>query len=144
MDEDDLEFVGQKVDIKAWSSMAIKERKNIQNIGKEIKFKKKLYILESAEKNQDKKSINIIGKINDKLFVHDSLTLTILSSDKSTEKTIDCDIEKKRGKYKLSCKPKEDIEGDLDGATGVLENDILIINFKKGKDSSIKFIPVKK
>ena len=141
--KDDLKFIEQKIDIKAWSPFAIKEMKNIQKIGKEIKFKKKLYIFESAEKSQDKKDINIIGKINDKVFNHDSLSLTISSFNKSKEKTIDCNIEKTREKYKLSCKPKEDIEGDLNGATGVLENEILIINFKKGKNSSIKFTPVK-
>ena len=66
-----------------------------------------------------------------------------MSSDKSSEKKVDCSIEKKRGKYKLSCNPDTDIEGDIDGAIGKVDEDYLIINFKKGKDSSIDFKKIK-
>ena len=86
----------QDVEIKAYSPLAIKEMKNIQKIDKKEKTKQKLFILHSAEKSQDKKSFNIIGKINDKNFDYDRVDdLTIMSSDKSTEKKVDCSIEKK-------------------------------------------------
>ena len=94
--EDDFRFTGQKVDIKAWSPLAIKQKKKLQEFGKEDTFNKKLYILESSEKSQDNKSINIIGKINDKKFEHDTVTLTIASSDKTKEKKVECAIEKKK------------------------------------------------
>ena len=113
--------------------------KNIQDIGNDEISGKKLYILESAEKNQEEKVINIIGKINDKTFLGQHLILTILSADKDNEVQVNCDVIKIRKKYKLSCEPKSDIEGELDGAMGKLDGENLVINFKKVKDSSIKF-----
>jgi hypothetical protein len=139
VNEDDFKFTGQKVDIKAWSPLAIKQKKKLQEFGKEDTFNKKLYILESSEKSQDDKSINIIGKINDKKFEHDTVTLTIASSDKTKEKKVECAIEKKKGKYNLRCQPKEDIEGPLDGVFGDMDDEQLIINFKKGVDCNILF-----
>ena len=137
---ENFEFEGQKVDIKECSPMAVKYMKNLQSVGKEEISKKKLYVLESTNKSENKKGFNIVGKITDKNFDYDSVVLTILSSDKTTEKNVDCTIEKKRNKYTLFCKPKDDVEGDLDGATGILEKeDNIIINFKKGIDNSIKF-----
>ena len=137
--EDDFRFTGQKVDIKAWSPLAIKQKKNLQEFGKEDTFNKKLYILESSEKSQDNKSINIVGKICDKQFEHDTVTLTIVSSDKTKEKKVECAIEKKKQKFNFRCQPKEDIEGPLDGVFGDMDDEQLIVNFKNGVDCNILF-----
>ena len=137
--DEDIEFIDQHVNIKACTPMAIKELKNLKLSEGQEKFKNYLYILESSEKYLSKKQFNIIGKINDKKFDHDEMVLTIISQEKQDELNIKCSIEKDRGKYQISCKPKDNINGDLDGAIGKLDNEILLINFKKGKDSSINF-----
>ena len=142
VDEENFEFVGQEVNIKACTPKAVKDMKNIKHIVNKEISDKKLYILESAEKNKGEKSINIIGKINDKSFKSEKAILTILSSDKNYEIKINCDIIPKRSKYNLFCIPTEDIEGELDGATGKLDDENLVINFKKVKDSLIKFIKI--
>ena len=143
VNENEFKFIGQKVDIKAWSPMALKQKKNLLEFGKEDTFKKKLYILETSEKNQDEKSFNIVGKINDNTFTHENLVLTLASLDKKTEKKVNCKIEKNNGKFKINCQPNEDVEGDLNGAIGDMDNENLIINFKNGVDSSIHFTFVK-
>ena len=137
--DEDFDFIDQEVNIKGCSPIARKHMKNLLDAGKNDIFKQKLYILESAEKSINKNSINIIGKINDKSFNSDKVTLTIVTSDNNDEKKIECTIESVRAKYKLVCEPKEDIDGELDAAIGQLEDENLIINFKKVKDSSFEF-----
>ena len=137
--DEDFDFVGQEVNIKACSPLAVKNMKNLLKVGKNPIFNQKLFILESAEKYIKEKYINIIGKINDKSFSGDKIVLRIVTSDKEIEKHIDCSVETIRAKYKLVCEPKEDIDCELDGAIGKLEDENLIINFKKVKDSSVDF-----
>ena len=140
LQENESEIECKNVDFKnrfAKYSCSLKvEKKEIENIevGENFEFEGQKVDI------KNKKGFNIVGKITDKNFDYDSVVLTILSSDKTTEKNVDCTIEKKRNKYTLFCKPKDDVEGDLDGATGILEKeDNIIINFKKGIDNSIKF-----
>ena len=135
-----IEFIGQKVIIKAYSPKAIKELSNLKNSAHQKKIKHYLYILESSEKKQNKNKFNIIGKINDKKFSYEEIVLTVMSQDNEKEIENKCSIEQIKEKYQISCEPKVDIKASLDGAVGKLENDeFLIINFKKGKDSSINF-----
>ena len=84
--DEDFDFIDQEVNIKGCSPIARKHMKNLLDAGKNDIFKQKLYILESAEKSINKNSINIIGKINDKLFNSDKVTLTIVTSDNNDEK----------------------------------------------------------
>ena len=137
--DEDFDFIGQEVNIKACSPLAVKHMNNLLKAGQNPIFHQKLFILESAEKSISKEYINIIGKINDKSFSSDKIVLNIITSDKEIEKQIECSVETIRVKYKLVCQPKEDIDCELDGAIGKLEDENLIINFKKVKDSSVDF-----
>ena len=136
---EDFEFEEQEVYIKACTPKAVKDMKNIILIGDNEISDKKLYILQSAEQKIEDEFIKIEGQINDKSFKGEHLVLTILSSDKGTEEEINCDIKPLKSKYKFSCTLKNEFEGELDGATGKLDDEILVVNFKKVKDSFIKF-----
>ena len=141
LDEEGFEFEGQEVNIKASTPKAVKDMKNLKIVGYEEFSDKKFFVLKSSKIEQDKKFINIIGKINDENFSGENLVLSILSSDKKKEDQVNCNILKKKTKYILSCEPKNDIEGELNGAIGKFGDNNLIINFKKEEDSSIKFKP---
>ena len=117
--------------------------KNIKKVGKEKQFKNKIYVLENAELKQNEKNFNIIGKIKDKDFDKEEVTLSFLNSKKKVNK-IDCKIMKKKGKYNFECEPKKNINGNFDGAYGDLEDKNIVINFKKDEDSEINFIVEKK
>ena len=123
--------------------MALKYIKNIKKVGKEKQFKNKIYVLENAELKQNEKNFNIIGKIKDKDFDKEEVTLSFLNSKKKVNK-IDCKIMKKKGKYNFECEPKKNINGNFDGAYGDLEDKNIVINFKKDEDSEINFIVEKK
>ena len=132
-------FIGQKVKIKACSPLAMKDMKNLQKVGTERQFKNKIYVLENAELKQNEKNFNIMGNIKDKDFDKEEVTLAFLDFKKK-EKKVDCKIKKKKGNYIFECEPKNDINGNLDGAYGDLDDKNIIINFKKNEDSEIYFM----
>jgi len=136
-------FIGQNVKIKSCSPMAIKNMKNIQDVGKEKQFKNKIYVLEYAELKKNKKNFEIMGRIRDKDFDEEGVNLTILDS-KKMEKKVNCKIKKNKGRYIFECEPKEDINGNLDGAYGDIEDKNVVINFKYNKTSKINFVVEKK
>ena len=143
VDVNKFKFIGQQVKIKSCSPLALKYIKNIKKVGKEKQFKNKIYVLENAELKQNEKNFNIIGKIKDKDFDKEEVTLSFLNSKKKVNK-IDCKIMKKKGKYNFECEPKKNINGNFDGAYGDLEDKNIVINFKKDEDSEINFIVEKK
>ena len=143
VDVNKFKFIGQQVKIKSCSPLAMKYIKNIKKVGKEKQFKNKIYVLENAELKQNEKNFNIIGKIKDKDFDKEEVTLSFLNSKKKVNK-IDCKIMKKKGKYNFECEPKKNINGNFDGAYGDLEDKNIVINFKKDEDSEINFIVEKK
>jgi hypothetical protein len=143
VDVNKFKFIGQEVKIKSCSPLAMKNMKNLQKVGKRRQFKNKIYILDNAELKQNEKNFNIIGKIKDKDFDEEEVTLKFLDSKKKESK-IDCKIKKNKGKYIFECEPKKDINGNLDGAFGDFEDKNIVINFKKNEDSEINFIVEKK
>ena len=138
-----LKFIGQEVKIKSFSPLALKNMKNLKKVGKEKQFKNKIYLLENAELKQKKKYFSIMGKIKDKDFEKEKVTLTFLDSKKKENK-VDCKIKQKNGKYNFECEPKNDINGNLDGAYGDLEDKNIVINFKNNEYSEINFVDEKK
>lgn len=143
VDVNKFKFIGQEVKIKSYSPLAMKNMKNLQKVGKRRQFKNKIYILDNAELKQNEKNFNIIGKIKDKDFDEEEVTLKFLDSKKKESK-IDCKIKKNKGKYIFECEPKNDINGNFDGAYGDFEDKNIVINFKKDEDSEINFIVEKK
>ena len=143
VDVNKFKFIGQEVKIKSCSPLAMKNMKNLQKVGKRRQFKNKIYILDNAELKQNEKNFNIIGKIKDKDFDEEEVTLKFLDSKKKESK-IDCKIKKNKGKYIFECEPKNDINGNFDGAYGDFEDKNIVINFKKDEDSEINFIVEKK
>jgi hypothetical protein len=143
LDANKFKFIGQQVKIKSCTPLAMKNMKNLKKIGKGTQFKNKIYILQNAELKQNEKNFNIIGKIKDKDFDEEEVTLKYLDSKKKVNK-IDCKIKKSKGKYIFECEPKKDINGNLDGAFGDFEDKNIVINFKKNEDSEINFIVEKK
>ena len=139
VDVNKFNFIGQEVKIKSCSPLAMKNMKNLQKVGKEKQFKNKIYVLENAELKQNEKNFNIMGTIKDKDFDKEEVTLTFLDSKKKENK-VDCKIKKNKGKYIFECEPKNDINGNLDGAYGDLEDKNIVINFKNNEDSEIYFI----
>jgi hypothetical protein len=139
VDVNKFKFIGQEVKIKSYSPLAMKNMKNLQKVGKKKQFKNKIYVLENAELKQNEKNFNIMGRIKDKEFDKEEVTLTFLDSKKKENK-VDCKIKKNKGKYIFECEPKNDINGNLDGAYGDLEDKNIVINFKNNEDSEIYFI----
>jgi hypothetical protein len=143
IDVNKFNFIGKEVKITSCSPLAMKNMKNLQKVGKEKQFKNKIYVLENAELKQNEKNFNIMGRIKDKEFDKEEVTLTFLDSKKKENK-VDCKIKKNKGKYIFECEPKNDISGNLDGAYGDLEDKNILINFKNNEDSEIYFIAEKK
>ena len=111
-----FDFIDQVVTIKSCSPEAVIFYKNVQIVGNKEKFKnKKLYILQNAEFNQNKKVFNIIGKIKGRLLYNDEVTLKFLNSKKDNAINVKCSIKQKKGKHIFTCKPDKDISGFLDG-----------------------------
>ena len=142
--ENNFNFVDQEVTIKATSPLAKKYMTKLQTLGREEKFNKKLYILENTELNQDSKSFYLLGRIRDKQFDNDNVVLTVSISEGKAEEDVECSIEKKKGKHRLICNPKKDIESNLDGVFGDLGDENLVINFKDNADSDLTFHVEKK
>ena len=107
VDVNKFKFIGQEVKIKSYSPLAMKNMKNLQKVGKKKQFKNKIYVLENAELKQNEKNFNIMGRIKDKEFDKEEVTLTFLDSKKKENK-VDCKIKKNKGKYIFECEPKND------------------------------------
>jgi predicted RND superfamily exporter protein len=134
-------FIDQVVTIKSCSPEAVNFYKNVQKVGKKDKFKnKKLYIFENAKFYQNKKVFTIIGKIKERLFYNDQVTLTILNSEKNKGINVKCSFGQKKGKHIFTCNPDKDISGFLDGAYANLEDENLVINFNDKEKCDINFI----
>jgi hypothetical protein len=143
VEENKIDFIDQEVTIKKCSPLAVKYMKNIQTFGEEAKFRKKLYLLEDAELKKNKNDFTIIGKIKDKDFDNDEVTLTIFNDKKNNGLNIECSIKKKKGKYNIICKPEKNIKGYLDSAFGDFGEENLLINFKDEQNSEIDFVAKK-
>ena len=135
----ELKVENQDVKIKGSSPLATRYLDNIQNCSKTKIFNQPIYILNKAKKVENNTSINITGKIKEDDFNYNTLELLIASIDKTTEKTVNCDIFKVKKKYTISCTPKEEMNGDLDASFSFLGDRNLIINFDEDEESIFEF-----
>jgi hypothetical protein len=134
-------LIAQDIIIKGYTPMALKKINNIQNVEKEEIFNKKIYVLENAIKIEKDYGFNITGKLYNKDFLYNNISVIIVVFDKKNEneKRIDCYLEKHIDIVSLICKPKENIITNLYGAIADLKNEILVIEFKNGQNSTIDF-----
>ena len=141
--EDKFDFIDQEVTIKLCTPLAVKYLKKLQTVGKEEKFRKKVFLLENAELKEDEKEFTIIGKIKDRSFDNDEVTLTVFNNKKNRGINIECSVKKKGRNYNIVCKPEKNIKGYLDGAFGDFGEEFLVIKFKDDQDSEIDFVAKK-
>ena len=139
VEEDKIDFIDQEVTIKSCSPLAVKYLKKLQTVGKQEKFRKKLFLLEYAALKKNENDFTIEGRIKDKSFDNDEVTLTVLNEKKNNGFNIECSIKKKKGKYNIICKPEKNIKGYLDGAFGDFGEEYLAINFRDNQNSEIDF-----
>ena len=139
VEEDKIDFIDQEVTIKSCSPLAVKYLKKLQTVGKQEKFRKKLFLLEYAALKKTENDFTIEGRIKDKSFDNDEVTLTVLNEKKNNGFNIECSIKKKKGKYNIICKPEKNIKGYLDGAFGDFGEEYLAINFRDNQNSEIDF-----
>ena len=139
---DNLEFKDQDIDIIGETPLAKKFINNIQNIGDNDIFNKKLYILDNATSSidNDNNSFNITGTINNKQFNYKNLNLTINSENLDEIHNISCNIIKINDEnYTLQCNSKKGIKAQLDNAFSDLGNENLIVNFIDNATNIIDF-----
>jgi hypothetical protein len=82
VEEDKIDFIDQEVTIKSCSPLAVKYLKKLQTVGKQEKFRKKLFLLEYAALKKTENDFTIEGRIKDKSFDNDEVTLTVLNEKK--------------------------------------------------------------
>ena len=126
------------------SPIAIRQMSNLQNIGDEDYFSKKLYLLDNATTivDDNKKVFNITGYIEDNDFHYNKLNLEISLLENSDEKleNISCDsIKINENLFTLKCSTNKSITGQLNNCFSYLGDANLIINFLEGEKKNINF-----
>ena len=133
----------ENLDIEV-SPIAIKQMKNLQKIGNEDLFSKKLYILNNSTTvvNNDENIFNITGYIEDNDFNYSKLNLEISLLNNSDEKleNILCDSFKvNEGIYTLKCSTEKAMIGQINSGFSNLGKDNLIIYFLEGEKKNLNF-----
>ena len=138
-----FEFKDQEVEVIGNTPLAIKYRDNLQNVGDNNIFNKKLYIMDNSVLNiqNSNNEFNITGIINDNSFNYTNLNLTINSeSAKENVVNIPCNvINNKDNNYTIQCKYNHILISELEGAFSDLGNENLIVNFNDNSNKTIEF-----
>ena len=133
-----MTFDNQEVDL-FMTPVANLSMENLQKIGENDSFDKKLFILDNCEviEDGDNNKFNITGEINDNTFNYETLNLTV-NSKPGENKNISCDVLKSgENDITLLCNPKEKIEGDFQGSFANLGEENLVINIKSNSTDDI-------
>jgi Mg-chelatase subunit ChlD len=135
------DFQDQQVGIIGETSISKAYKNNLQNVGDNDIFNKKLYILDNATRSIDNEhnEFNITGTINDKSFNYENVKLS-LNSENEKPQDISCKVIKKDdNNYILNCKTDDQMKAELDGVFADLGNENLIVNFVDEGNSTINF-----
>jgi hypothetical protein len=134
-----MTFDNQEVEIYSMTHVANLSMENLQKIGENDSFDKKLFILDNCEviEDGDNNKFNITGEINDNTFNYETLNLTV-NSKPGENKNISCDVLKSgENDITLLCNPKEKIEGDFQGSFANLGEENLVINIQSNSTDDI-------
>ena len=138
-EDDEVDFSDTEV-----SPMGIKHMNNIQEIGNNDIFDKKLYLLNtnSITVDNEQNEFNITGEINDNNFNYKDINLEISLTDNSIEKSenISCISTKKETNiYNLQCKTDKEISGIINNGFADLGNENLIVEIQDSDKTGINF-----
>ena len=138
-EDDDIDLTETKV-----SPMGVKYMNNIQEIGNEDPFNKKLYLLETTSINvdNDNNEFNITGVINGGTdFNYKKINLEISLIENSVEKlsNVSCIPTKKETIYNLQCNTNNEMSGVLNSGFSNLGNENLIVEISDSVKKSINF-----
>ena len=116
----------------------------IQEIGSEDPFNKRLYLLNSSliTVDNDNNEFNITGEINDDTnFNYKKIDLEISLLENSIEKlsNISCIPSKEETKYTLKCNTKNEMNGVINTAFANLGNENLLVEISDSVKKSINF-----
>ena len=137
------DFKDQQVSIIGETSISKAYKNNLQNVGDNDIFNKKLYILDNATRSIDNENneFNITGTINDKSFNYENVKLSLNSKNEDEKpQEISCKVIKKDdNNYILNYKTDDQMKAELDGVFADLGNENLIVNFVDEGNSAINF-----
>ena len=137
------DFKDQQVSIIGETSISKAYKNNLQNVGDNDIFNKKLYILDNATRSIDNENneFNITGTINDKSFNYENVKLSLNSKNEDEKpQEISCKVIKKDdNNYILNYKTDDQMKAELDGVFADLGNENLIVNFIDEGNSTINF-----
>ena len=136
------DFDGQNVEILSNSSIAEKHMDNIVNIKENDIFEKKLLIFDNCSTSIDneQKEFNITGSIDNNEFNYTNINLTINLENSTETQNVSCNVIKlDEQNYTLQCKSKEEIDGDINGAIALLDDENLVVNLPNDTNSSFTF-----
>jgi hypothetical protein len=132
-------FDGQEVEISAVTPVANLSMENLQKIGENDSFNKKLFILDNCtliEDNTNNK-FNITGVLSENKFDYEAINL-IINSKPGENENISCDVIKSgENNVTLSCNPKEKVIGEFQGAFSNLGEENLVVNFQSNSTDDI-------
>ena len=142
-EDDDVDFSDIEV-----SPMAIKYMNNIQDVGNNDIFNKKLYLLNtsSVTVDDDKNEFNITGNMGVNNFDYNKINLEISLIDNSVEKseTVDCiSTKKETNTYNLQCNTDKEMSGVLNNGFANLGDANLMVNIQDFDKKTINFKEIK-
>ena len=134
-----MTFDGQEVEISAVTPVANLSMENLQKIGENDLFNKKLFILDNCtliEDNTNNK-FNITGVLNENKFDYEAINL-IINSKPGENENISCNVIKSgENNVTLSCNPKEKVIGEFQGAFANLGEENLVVNLQSNSTDDI-------
>ena len=134
-----MTFDNQDVEMTAVTPVASLSLENLQKIGENDSFDKKLFILDNCTLIEDNtnNNFNITGVLNENKFDYEALNLTVNSKPGENE-NISCDVIKSgENKITLLCNPKEKVIGEFQGAFANLGEENLVVNFQSNRTDDI-------